>query len=45
VTFTTVGYGDITPVGIARLVAALEAFAGAFLMALFVAVFGKKMMR
>jgi len=45
VTFTTLGYGDITPRGIARPIAALEAFAGAFMMALFVAVFGKKMTR
>jgi hypothetical protein len=45
VTFTTLGYGDITPRGLARPVAALEAFSGAFMMALFVAVFGKKMTR
>ena len=45
VTFTTLGYGDITPTGMARPVAAFEAFAGAFMMALFIAVFGKKMTR
>ena len=45
VTFTTLGYGDIAPTGIARPVAALQAFSGAFMMALFVAVFGKKMTR
>jgi len=45
VTFTTLGYGDITPRGLARPIAAFEAFAGAFMMALFVAVFGKKMTR
>ena len=46
VTFTTLGYGDMTPPdGIARPLAALQAFAGAFMMAMFVAVFGKKMTR
>ncbi len=46
VTFTTRGYGDITPSdGLARPLAALQAFAGAFMMAMFVAVFGKKMTR
>ncbi|WP_111978067.1 ion channel [Algibacillus agarilyticus] len=45
VTFTTLGYGDITPLGIARLVAAFEAFVGSFTIALFVVVFVKKMTR
>lgn len=45
VTFTTLGYGEITPTGIAKVIAAVEAFSGAFMMALFVAVFGKKMTR
>ncbi|MBU1285537.1 MAG: pentapeptide repeat-containing protein [Gammaproteobacteria bacterium] len=45
VTFTTLGYGDITPHGIARPIAAFEAFAGSFTMALFVVVFVKKMTR
>jgi ion channel/pentapeptide repeat protein len=37
VTFTTVGYGDVTPCGAAsRALAALEAFAGVFAMGLFV---------
>ena len=45
VTFTTLGYGDITPVGLARPVAALQAFTGSFTMALFVVVFVKKMTR
>ena len=43
VTFTTLGYGDITPVGLSRLVAAIEAFSGSFTIALFVVVFVKKM--
>ncbi len=45
VTFTTLGYGDITPVGGSRLVAAIEAFTGSFTLALFVVVFVKKMTR
>ena len=45
VRFTTLGYGDISPVGFARLIAAIEAFLGAFVMALFVVVFVKKMTR
>ncbi|MFA0569498.1 ion channel [Vibrio gallaecicus] len=45
VTFTTLGYGDISPVGIARFIAAVEAFMGSFIMALFVVVFVKKMTR
>lgn len=45
VTFTTLGYGDFTPVGISRTIAALEAFTGSFTIALFVVVFVKKMTR
>jgi voltage-gated potassium channel Kch len=45
VTFTTLGYGDITPVGISRLIAAVEAFTGSFSLALFVVVFVKQMTR
>ena len=46
VTFTTLGYGEMTPPpGILRPLAAVQAFVGAFMMAMFVAVFGKKMTR
>jgi hypothetical protein len=45
VTFTTLGYGDFTPVGISRAIAALQAFTGSFTIALFVVVFVKKMTR
>jgi len=45
VTFTTLGYGDFTPVGISRVIAAVEAFTGSFTIALFVVVFVKKMTR
>lgn len=45
VTFTTLGYGDLVPIGAARPIAALEAFTGNFTIALFVVVFVKKMTR
>ncbi len=45
VTFTTLGYGDFTPIGVSRTIAAIEAFTGSFTIALFVVVFVKKMTR
>jgi len=36
VTFTTLGYGDFTPLGIGKVAAMTEAFSGAFLISLFV---------
>lgn len=45
VTFTTLGYGDLAPLGLARAMAAIEAFIGSFTLALFVVVFVKKMTR
>ena len=45
VTFTTLGYGDISPTGFSRIFAAIEALIGAFTIALFVVVFVKKMTR
>lgn len=45
VTFTTLGYGDFTPIGVSRAIAAIEAFTGSFTIALFVVVFVKKMTR
>jgi hypothetical protein len=45
VTFTTLGYGDIIPLGGARYLAATEAFLGAWMMALFVFVFCRRMIR
>lgn len=45
VTFTTLGYGDYSPKLNFQLVAVSEAFIGAFTMALFVLVFGRKVMR
>lgn len=43
ITFTTTGYGDISPVGFSRVIAASEAFIGAFAISLFVVVFMRKM--
>jgi uncharacterized protein YjbI with pentapeptide repeats len=45
VTFTTLGYGDIRPVGVTRVFAAVEALTGAFLMALFVVTFARRWKR
>jgi len=45
VTFTTLGYGDILPIGISKLFAGMEALLGGFILALFVVVFVKKMTR
>ncbi|WP_297501572.1 pentapeptide repeat-containing protein [Thermococcus sp.] len=45
VTFTTVGYGDIVPKAGYQLVAAAEAFIGAFMMAFFVVVISRKIIR
>ena len=45
VTFTTLGYGDVTPAGITRVVAATEAFTGAFTLAIFVVMVVKKTSR
>jgi len=45
VTFTTVGYGDIVPRAGYRLIAATEAFIGAFMMAFFVVVISRKIIR
>jgi len=45
VTFTTLGYGDLSPHGWTRAFAAVEAFVGSFSLALFVVVFVKKMTR
>ena len=45
VTFTSLGYGDIRPVGMAKLFAGVEALLGIFLISLFVFVFCRKMVR
>ncbi len=45
ITMTTTGYGDLIPTEATRAMAAVEAFLGTFLSAVFVMVFGRKMMR
>lgn len=45
VTFTTVGYGDYVPKPEYHLLAVSEAFIGAFLMAFFVVVLSRKVIR
>ena len=45
VTFTTLGYGDILPIGLTKVFAATEALLGGFILAIFVIVFVKKMTR
>jgi len=45
VTFTTLGYGDYIPIGMSRVISALEAFTGSFTIALFVVVFVRKLTR
>lgn len=42
ITFTTLGYSDITPAGLVRFAAMIEAGAGAFLIALFVFTFTRR---
>ncbi len=45
VTFTTVGYGDMVPVGFSKLVAMIEVFSGVFIMPLFVIALTRKYLR
>jgi len=45
ITFTTLGYGDVHPIGYSRIVASVEAIFGIFMTALFIFVFTRKMLR
>ncbi|MBF0217815.1 MAG: hypothetical protein HQL30_12585 [Candidatus Omnitrophica bacterium] len=45
VTFATIGYGDITPLGIGKLIAMTEAFGSMFLLPLFLVGFSRKYLR
>ncbi len=45
VTFTTVGYGDLAPIGFSRLIASFECFCGIFIMPIFVISLAKKYLR
>jgi len=45
ITFTTLGYGDVHPIGWSRFFASVEAGIGIFMTALFIFVFTRKMLR
>jgi|GEM_PF-687319 hypothetical protein len=45
VTATTLGYGDLHPLGIGRVIASIEAIFGMFMWAVFLTVFARKYMR
>ena len=45
ITFTTLGYGDVRPMGWSRIVASVEAGIGIIMTALFIFVFTRKMLR
>ncbi|MBD3263972.1 MAG: hypothetical protein GF375_02575, partial [Candidatus Omnitrophica bacterium] len=45
ITFSTVGYGDIVPLGFSRVVALLESFSGIFIMPLFVIALSRRYLR
>ena len=45
VTFFTIGYGDVYPVGLSRLISALEGFMGVFMMSYFTVAFVRKVLR
>ncbi len=45
VTATTLGYGDMHPIGYAKIFASLEAIFGMFMWAVFLTVFARKYMR
>jgi hypothetical protein len=45
VTFFTIGYGDVFPVGLSRIVSGLEGFMGVFMMSYFTVAFVRKVLR
>lgn len=45
ITFTTVGYGDISPIGEARYIAGTQGFIGVFMMAAFAVTFSRRLLR
>jgi hypothetical protein len=45
VTFFTIGYGDVYPIGLSRLISGLEGFTGVFMMSYFTVAFVRKVLR
>jgi hypothetical protein len=45
ITFFTIGYGDVYPMGISRIVSGLEGFMGVFMMSYFTVAFVRKVLR
>lgn len=45
ITFFTIGYGDVFPLGISRLISAIEGFVGVFMMSYFTVAFVRKVLR
>jgi hypothetical protein len=45
ITFFTIGYGDVYPVGLSRLVSGLEGFMGVFMMSYFTVAFVRRVLR
>ena len=45
ITFTTLGYGDVHPIGLSRVFASIESELGVFMTALFIFVFTRKILR
>jgi hypothetical protein len=45
ITFFTIGYGDVFPVGLSRLISGLEGFMGVFMMSYFTVAFVRKVLR
>ncbi len=45
ITFFTIGYGDVYPIGLSRLISGLEGFMGVFMMSYFTVAFVRKVLR
>jgi hypothetical protein len=45
ITFFTIGYGDVFPIGLSRLVSGMEGFMGVFMMSYFTVAFVRKVLR
>jgi len=45
ITFFTIGYGDVYPMGVSRIVSGFEGFMGVFMMSYFTVAFVRKVLR